>query len=592
MKQIKYSDYFCQVLKSLGYTHCFAVQGGNIMHLINSANNYFKLIPTLHELTAVIASEYYNHINHKNKSFALVTTGPGLTNCITGIAGAFLESRENLIVGGQVKTHDLSNKKIRQIGIQEVKGTEIVKSITKKSVRIIKTLNANQLKNIILESTQKRKGPVFIEIPIDVQSKNISYDKNYKIKKLNFSKKSNLNKVNTRYLIKVNKLLNSSNRPGILIGSGCSKIDKKKIIIAMKKNRIPFFFSWNAADMADNKILNNFGRPNIWGQRYSNILVQQCDLLISFGARLGLQQTGFNYKEFLKNGKIVQIDIDQNELDKRNPKKFMKINGDACKYFEKLILKKNFKKESWLNFCLNVKKKLPINEIYNNYCKKKYISPYDFYEIISQKIRKKTNIIPCSSGGSFTCFYQSFIQKSNQNIVSNKSLASMGYGLAGAIGAALSNKLPTILFEGDGGFSQNFQDLGTAKINNLNIKIFIFNDNGYASIRTTQSNYFKGHYVGCDSNSGLYFPDWKKLFSTYKIPCYKINKKFLNSKKFLSLFNSRKLVAFIIPIDPKQTYYPKISSKLDNKMGMVSNPIHKMTPPLDKSLENIVFKYI
>jgi acetolactate synthase-1/2/3 large subunit len=592
MKLIKYSDYFCEVLKNLGYTHCFAVQGGNIMHLINSANNYFKLVPTLHELTAVVASEYFNHINRKNKSFALVTAGPGLTNCITGIAGAFLESRENLIVGGQVKTHDLSNKKIRQIGIQEVKGIEIVKSITKKSVRIIKALNANQIKNIIFKSKEKRKGPVFIEIPIDVQSKKINYSKNYKIKKLNFSKKNNFNSLDVKYLIKLDKLLNSSKRPGILIGSGCSKIDKKKIIIAMKKNRIPFFFSWNAADMVDNKILNNFGRPNIWGQRYSNILIQQCDLLISFGARLGLQQTGFNYKEFLKNGKIVQIDIDKSELDKKNPKKFLKIYGDACEYFEKFILKKNFKKEAWLSFCLNVKKTLPINENYSNYCREKYISPYDFYEMISKKIIKKTNIIPCSSGGPFTCFYQSFIQKNNQNIVSNKSLASMGYGLAGAIGAALSNKLSTILFEGDGGFVQNFQDLGTAKINNLNIKIFIFNDNGYASIRTTQSNYFKGHYVGCDSKSGLYFPDWKKLFNCYKIPCYTIDKNFLNSKKFLSLLNSKKLVAFIIPIDPKQTYYPKISSKIDSKMGMISDPIHKMTPPLDKSVENIVLKYI
>jgi acetolactate synthase-1/2/3 large subunit len=180
MKLIKYSDYFCEVLKNLGYTHCFAVQGGNIMHLINSANNYFKLVPTLHELTAVVASEYFNHINRKNKSFALVTAGPGLTNCITGIAGAFLESRENLIVGGQVKTHDLSNKKIRQIGIQEVKGIEIVKSITKKSVRIIKALNANQIKNIIFKSKEKRKGPVFIEIPIDVQSKKINYSKKIK----------------------------------------------------------------------------------------------------------------------------------------------------------------------------------------------------------------------------------------------------------------------------------------------------------------------------------------------------------------------------------------------------------------------------
>lgn len=590
MRVIKYSDYFCEVLKKLGYTHCFTVQGGNIMHLINSANNYFKLIPVLHEVTAIIASEYFNHINHNNKSFALVTTGPGLTNSITGIAGSFLESRENLIVGGQVKTQDLSSKKLRQLGIQELKGTKIVETITKKSVGLYKTYSANQLEDIVLTSRDKRKGPVFLEIPIDIQSKNIYFNQKYKIPKLDHNKKRI--RVKKKYLVKVNELFNKSERPGILIGSGCSKINKNKITIAMKNNKIPFFFSWNAADLSNGNTPNNFGRPNTFGQRYSNILIQQCDLLISFGARLGLQQTGFNYKNFIKNGKIVQIDIDRNELNKKNPKKFLKINGDAIQYFENLILKKKYQRKNWLNFCLKVKKILPINEKNNNRCRKGYISPYDFYEIISKKITKKTNVIPCSSGGSFTSFYQSFIQKNNQNIVSNKSLASMGYGLAGSIGAAFSNKLPTILFEGDGGFSQNFQDLGTARINNLNLKIFIFNDEGYASIRSTQGNYFNGKYVGCDKKSGLYFPDWKKLFKVYNIPCYKININFIKTRFFSSLLNSKKLIAFIVPIDPRQNYYPKISSKIDTKVGMISNPIHKMSPPLDLNIENATMKYI
>jgi acetolactate synthase-1/2/3 large subunit len=163
----------------------------------------------------------------------------------------------------------------------------------------------------------------------------------------------------------------------------------------------------------------------------------------------------------------------------------------------------------------------------------------------------------------------------------------MGYGLAGAIGMSLADKKnKTCLFEGDGGFTQNIQEIGTAVLNKLNLKIFIFYDEGYASIRMTQKNYFQGTYVGCDEKTGLKFPNWIKLFKSYDVPVMRLNKIFYKNKKFLKLFNNNQIAAFIVPIDPEQTYYPKISSKILKSGYIISNSLDKMTPMLNNKIAN------
>jgi acetolactate synthase-1/2/3 large subunit len=199
-------------------------------------------------------------------------------------------------------------------------------------------------------------------------------------------------------------------------------------------------------------------------------------------------------------------------------------------------------------------------------------------------------IIPCSSGSAFTLSMQLYKQRFGQRVITNKSLASMGYGLSGAIGACIAenNTRRTILIEGDGGFAQNMQEVGTAEINKLNIKMFIFHDQGHASIRMTQMNYFDGKYLGCDRKSGLGLPMWDKLFESWKIPVVHVNKGFENDPSFLRHFNNPGLCAFVVHIDPEQTYFPKISSQITSTGSMISNPIDKMTPEIDylKGLSN------
>ena len=371
----------------------------------------------------------------------------------------------------------------------------------------------------------------------------------------------------------------------------------KKIISFSRSCDIPIYTTYNGADRIDSSDPNYFGRPNTWGQRYSNILLQQSDLVIVFGSRLGLQQTGFNHEQFVPVGKVCQIDIDNNELTKGHPKIDFPICSDVdtfCKYFfslfdDDLKSKVSDNQNEWINFCKMVKELLPLNE--ESAPEKNRITPHLFFEKLSEASSAKDIIIPCSSGGAFTCFYQMFNQKYGQEIRSNKSLASMGYGASGAIGASFSDRSRRIIhIEGDGGFIQNISALSTISHFNLNIKTFIINDGGYASIRMTQSNYFDGNYVGCDPDTGLFFPEWETLFKSFNIS-YKelVSEDDLN--KIPDLINNEIPMVIVINIHPYQTYMPKISSRVTDK-GMESNPLHLMTPELEENIQKQVFKYI
>jgi acetolactate synthase-1/2/3 large subunit len=234
---------------------------------------------------------------------------------------------------------------------------------------------------------------------------------------------------------------------------------------------------------------------------------------------------------------------------------------------------------------------LPVAEA-ENVTASGYIDPFVFVEQLSVAARASDVIIPCSSGGAFTTMLQAFAQQRGQTFVTNKGLAAMGYGLSAAIGAALANpERRTILVEGDGGFTQNLQELATVDINRLNLKIFVYSNEGYASIRMTQRNYFDGAYVGCDIESGLGFPRWPQLFAAYGIPMVGLDETGLSSAAAQELLASEGPAAFVVPIDPDQTYYPKISSRITTSGSMESAPLHLMTPELSTVLAAETLRY-
>jgi len=530
---LKYSDYFIDSLVKLGYTHCFFVNGGNVMHLIESARTRMKCIAVVNEVSAGIAAEYFNVTNRENnrKAIVIVTAGPGITNIVTAVAGAWLESRELLVIGGQARTEFLSRGTVRQMGHQEIDGVSILSSITNKSVRVETPLKFDEIAKLADISKNGRKGPVFMEMCLDVTATEI-----------NFELPSNIQ----------------------------SNIDYDDELFA--------------------------GRPNTYGMRWSNIAIQQSDLLISVGARLGLQQTGFAWDEFVPNGKVVQVDIDKFELNKANPGIDLKVLADAGEFLNEFVLNYEINSEvnftPWLNFISEVKNSLPIvdpgNQLFDGYA-----NPFKVVYELGTLLNSNDQVTCCSSGGSYTSMMQAFPQKTGQLLTNNKALASMGYGLAGAIGTALGfPEKRTILVEGDGGFAQNLSEIGTVANNKLNLKMFIFSNGGYASIRISQKAYFDGKYIGCDVTSGLELPNWSKIFDAYGIPSVEISDLITSSGKALDLLNAPGPAAFIVKIHEDQPFLPKVTSTLSSDGSMKSNPIHLMNPPLNSELQSKLFKYI
>ena len=518
----------------------------------------------------------------------MVTAGPGLTNIVTSLAGAYLESRELLVIGGQVKTADLARGLLRQRGIQEIDGVAIAKPVTKSSTLIDEQISKKSFVNLVAQSWSGRKGPVFLEIPLDIQGGTLLNENSINSN----SDSSFLPKASAAELDLIISALHDSSRPVFLIGGGVTRAVGQAVSEKLKQLGIPIATTWNAVDRIGADHPCYVGRPNTWGQRSSNIILQQSDLIIAFGSRLGLQQTGFNWQQFAPVGKVIHIDIDKSELNKGHPKLYLKLERDANDLLERIALKPIKDYSDWLKFCGDVRESIPLIEN-DNHTGIDYISPYVFIDELSKLSSGNDIVIPCSSGGAFTVFMQTFSQKLGQITVSNKGLASMGYGLSGAIGAAFAypNK-KTILIEGDGGFSQNLQEIGTAAINELNIKIFIFDDSGYASIRMTQKNYFKGSYIGCDRDTGLGMPNWDKLFGVWDVPVMRLGRDFQTNSAFLDSFNEVGPAAFIVSIDPQQTYFPKISSRVTESGSMESNPLHLMTPEISPALSEQVMKFL
>jgi acetolactate synthase I/II/III large subunit len=585
---MKYSDLLAEWLKEMGYTHCFYVAGGNIMHLLASCNKHFRMVSVIHEVAAGIATEYFNESNAGAKAFSLVTAGPGMTNLVTALAGAYLESRELLVIGGQVKTADLSRGKLRQRGIQEIDGVSIARPICSVAELIDEPITLNRFRQFTGTGGSGRKGPVFLEIPLDIQGRTVVRED---LEMAAPSSEAAMPLASDEVIEKLEQRVRKAQRPMLLIGGGVSRATAALMHDKFITMGLPVVTTWNGADRLEADHPNYFGRPNTWGQRYANLLMQQSDLLIAFGTRLGMQQTGFNWQQFVPRGEVVQIDCDQAELSKDHPAVAWPIHADANQLLLALSDKPMGKHGEWLDYCRQVKVAVPLIE--ENTTADAYISPYLFVEKLSRRCVNTDVIIPCSSGGAFTVMMQIFAQKRGQKIITNKGLASMGYGLSGAIGAALANpECRTILVEGDGGFAQNLQEIGTAAINNLNLKIFIFDDNGYASIRMTQKNYFGGNYIGCDIKSGLGLPDWEQLFKAYRVPAMRIGRDFEKQEKFAALFDAEGPAAFLVSIDPEQTYFPKIMSRVTESGTMESNPLHLMSPDLPEEIQRDVMHYL
>jgi acetolactate synthase-1/2/3 large subunit len=590
----KYCDLVVSWLADLGYTHCFLVAGGNSMHLLDGVRRTMTCVPVAHEVAAGIAAEYFNEraraTGRPERAFAMVTAGPGLTNIVTAMAGAFLESRDLLVLGGQVKSTDLADKGLRQRGIQELDGRSIVAPVSVVAETLREPVSRRTFERWVRAGREGRMGPVFLEFCLDIQAMPVDRAVLDDGPIVGAETPRSLDPAVVR---RVGAMLRSARRPVLLLGGGTSRTAVAAALTRLRDLRLPVMTTWNAADRigADDPVYA--GRPNTWGQRAANVLIQQADLILAVGTRLGLQQTGFNWRAFAPLADVVQVEIDPAELSKGHPRVDVPWLADADQVLGALMAESDLPGwDDWLEECQLIRSELTTVET-ANVTAAGYLDPYRFLVDLSHRCLPEDVIVPCSSGGAETVTMQAFEQKLGQTVITDSGLASMGYGLSAAIGASLAAPgRRTVHIEGDGGFLQNCQELATVAVNNLPIKTFLLANEGYASIRMTQRNYFGGQYLGCDTRTGLGFPDWGLLAQAFGIPFLALDERGLDTPGFAEMFAAPGPAFVVVPIDPEQTYYPKITSRVTAAGGMESNPLHLMSPDLDDEVSARVLHHL
>jgi len=584
-----FADILIELLLEEGYSHCFFVPGGNIMHLLNSARKNMTCIPFVHEHSAVVATEYFNELrvgSDARKAFALVTVGPGVTNAVTGVAGAFLESRECLVIGGQVKQEDLSPPELRQLGIQELDGAQLMTPVCKVSLSIRGLKDMSALRAAVRSGSTPRRGPVFVEVPLDVQGSKVSGNRKSRLPLA--ARREERTGDSEQFVKLVWHDIQLAERPVLLIGGGVSYDVACALHQSLARLGIPLMTTWNGFDRIPDSHPKFVGRPNNWGQRAANIILAQADLVIAVGTRLGIQQTGFRAEKWTL-AKVIQIDVDEGELRKPHPQihRGATIDGDS---FLRLLAEYEADFSDWLTFCLEVNKRLPIAE--SSFSQSNFVNPAKLISSLNSLLTSGDRIVPASSGsGQFLPMQQLRIPPKCR-VITNKGLASMGYGLAGAIGSALADdQNRTVLIEGDGSFAQNLQELGTVAIQNLPIKIILLSNDGYASIRATQKRHFDGSYMGCDTATGLGLPHWGKVAEAFGIPHQIVSEEGALDEALRLTMSAPGPQILVVRIDPEYEFAPKVGSSISSDGRITSDPVYDMQPRLPEKIADQVVAF-
>lgn len=585
--QITVADLLFSEIVKKGIDTIFLVPGGGNMFLVDAAkrNKNLKIINCFHEQAASIAAEGYFRSSGK-VGVALVTSGPGSTNAITGVIGSWIDSIPIILISGQVKLKDQIGKlKIRQRGPQEVQLIDSIKKFTKFSVSF---KNINNIHGAIVKALEiceeGRKGPVWLDIPLDIQNSIIFKNKLSSKKKKNKKfKKTDKNKKIISYL---NNIFKKSKKPIILIGHGirlANEVESVKKLI--NKINVPTLLTWNAMDILSYDHKLNFGSPGVVAQRYSNIAIQKSDLIISIGARLDNIVTAFDVANFGINAKKVVFDIDKNEL-KKLPKNFKKFNlgmKEVINNLKKIKIQKNYK---WNKYLINIKNKYQFIPTQKN---KKLLNHYYFSKVLSECIKNNSIISVGSSGFAIEAMHVSFKTKENQRLFTSPGLGAMGYGLPQAIGACCGNKQKKIIaIETDGSFMFNLQEMATLKSYNLPIALFILNNDGYLSIRNTQKNYFKERYVGTGREDNIFYPDFKNIANSFKIKYFSLFNQKNIKEKIKKILSYKRPCLINVMLERNDTLKPKVGVIFKNNK-IESMPIEDMNPLLSiRDIEEIM----
>lgn len=565
---MRVSDYIIQFLRDKYEVETiFTLSGGGCIFLIDSLGHTegVKYVATHHEQAAAIAAEGYARMNNKLGA-CIVTSGPGATNALTGTLCSWLDSVPVITISGQVNkelTTNFTKQPLRQLGDQEYNIVESVKPMTKYAVQVNDALDIRyHLEKACALATTGRPGPVWLDIPLNIQSADINpnelrgYDEEIS--------KPTLNESDIQLII---DKWNEAKKPLLLVGNGVRLSGGvNELRELLNKTQIPVITAVNGNDLVNTDYEYYCGRFGTHAQISANKLLSECDFLLTIGSRLYVRQTGYNFKGFAKQAYKIYTDIDENELNKPTLFPDHKIVADAKDLINILLTKDiNQSNTEWLNECKESNKSPKVLPRHRE--KTQVASVYAFMEQLSKCLPSDYHVVT-SDGSANVVTMQVLDLKGNQRLITNTGCAPMGYGLPAALGVA-SKGDKVVCLEGDGSLHLNIHELQTMKHYNLPIKLIIINNDGYMSIKISQDTFFNSRYVASEKSSGVTFPNFKQLIKAYDLPYLNIKdnntiQPILN--EFLSQEGPCVLEVFT---DPNETHEPKVMAKLDDKGNFI-----------------------
>ena len=580
---MRVADYLMQALADAGAEHVFMLPGGGAMYLNDAlvCEKRLTAVPCHHEQACGIAAEAWGRVRERF-GVCMVTTGPGATNAVTPVAGAWIESIPLLVISGQVKRPDrLAGRPLRQGGVQEVDIVPMVQSITKYAVTIDDPQQIRyHLERALHEMRSGRHGPVWLDIPLDVQAAPID-----PVRLVGYAPpKISPIDLETECVALMQRIA-TAERPLFLAGHGVRLAGAAKAFAGLAETlQIPVAMTWNALDLLPWNHPLNAGRPGVVALRGANFAVQNCDLLISIGCRLDNIITAYNPRGFARAATKVVIDVDSHEIDKLDMDIAQRITADAGDFVTALARQprpaERRDTSRWLTSCATWKHRYPVNDGHP-FPKAGPISHYHFVDALSEAIPPDTVVGTGSSGLAIEVFYTIFRNKPGQRIFLTSGLGAMGYGLPAAIGACLANGgKPMVAVESDGSLMLNIQELATLAAQRLPVTLVIMNNGGYASIRNTQRNYFSGRFIGTGPEAGLILPDLEKVAATYSLPFRRIEDASELATVLGEVTKQPQAMLVEVRLTPDETLAPKCAALPQPDGSMLSMPLEDMSPLL------------
>jgi acetolactate synthase-1/2/3 large subunit len=584
---MKLSDYVLDFVARAGVRDVFVLPGGGCMHLVDSLGRHpdLRYVAMLHEQAAAIAADGYAQVRN-GLGVTLVTTGPGGTNAVTGLAGAWLDSTPCLFLSGQVKRPDLRHRVgVRQLGFQEIDIVAVVTPLTKYAALVTDPLDIrHHLEKAVWLARNGRPGPVWIDIPLDVQAAEIepSQLRGFDPSELHEPTRAPIDDDIERAV----SLLANAERPVILAGNGVRLAHAEDRLLALARDLdIPILLTWKLVDLLDEDDPLNAGRPGAIAQRWANFAQQNADWLLSIGARLDMGQTAYNHAAFARGATKIVVDRDEAELRKLEMSPLVPVCADAGDFLDAFAerARRLPKRDgsAWRARIADWKRRYPVT--LPAYASEPNVNNYVLMDELCKLLDARDLVVPGSSGACSELTMQALRVRKGMRVLNTQGLGAMGFGISAAIGACLgSDRRRTISIEGDGGFIMNVQELETVKRLRLPIKFFVLNNDGYASIRTSQRNYFDGRLVASDPSSGLTLPDIVRVAQAFGLPAERVD-----SVAALPEVLSRALAhegpyLVDVVVSPQQTTQPRVTSKQLPDGRMVSRPMEDLVPLLSR----------